>query len=1627
MTQETRARSVSCADLPSSAGKSGVSVIITNYNYDHYLPACLSSVTNQTRLPDEIIVVDDGSTDCSLETLSRYPDLNVIAKANGGQASAFNAGFAASTGDLVIFLDADDLLHPNAIETVCRVWSTSLAAVSFGLEIINSTGEPLGQYPLQMPEFLLHATLLKDRAFPFQPTSGNVFRRQAIDWAFPLPDHRWRISADALLIRVASLSGAIRHIPQTLGAYRVHGHNNYFRDDIPQIWRLRRGLTDMAQAALDLAEMTPRAPVGNAPGIASLLIFGAIRSQVMRHLMGAARDDLVHTLDEATRIWRTAVGARGTMLLRLLRHVLPRSSAVQNWIAEPHQRLWIAQHLLDLAIGPDLRQQHTDALMPSILATCRPTAETHTELPLRDHVFGPEWSRDPAGQPADLCGDRGEIILRRSGQGPALLGLELTVPEVLESVKLSAFHNDQIIFDETVSGETDIELLLSAPASIAPVTDIVRIEVCPSDRRFWARLKQRVQPCHRLRLHSLNLIVSHSQKTGAVLPVSAETGFQKILPATRAGGMFETLNDDGPFLGPQDLLVIGAPNDGLPTFLSVLMSADQVPGWFDLKIDETILFQGWIGPGSHCLARLPAHPGSETGTLALDTTFRPNDPLSEALVEIDAIGLIATDAVTTGDATLLPTNLWLTEDVQGGFQPYLKEGWERIEDGSTVMDSTSAAFRFGHSPLPPGSDLSLQIDIAPLAPPAPSATLIFIVEVNGAEAVTLAVNDRELIEFPLMQHLESGSNVVAVTCHCMARTGPGDENVLAHPGLKLEGFGLTDSAGPASEISTENGETLHPVDMDKRVGRLKSALAADANAGVDDLMAMRREMLDLVTRASPAAAAVMLTPECLETFSGLGRRLPVLGDRKVCLEHASGTGESDWLIGLATALLCGPAFTLVPDLSLSGLPALDDAHAEVIARYLMADATPETAAPQLVRHTAYVCRLLREIRDLIASAPPDSPHVHLARRMLEVCDLRHALFAGEDLTDYAACLGAALEADMTLKGHALTPRPRAGSENGRLRVGVLINHLDPAPETWIVSALIATLPREQFDVRLFTLFRSESSSERTDGAGVFGLGGQSYEICVAEIRRHSLDVFLLGSHFSGASLLARIAAHRLARRQIALSAISPMTTGLSSFDAFAIGDLVAPPAFQAQHTEPVVRAPGTGQIFAFDRATKPAADNPHLLRARLGIDADALIMASGAMLDKIGADMLAAWMDILGNAPNSVLLLYPFAQNWMRDFDEAQFLKTLHSSCLQNGLDRDRIKVLAPISGDDVQQVLRLADLYLDSFPYSGATTVVEALSLGCPVVTCPHPTQRGSQGAGWLQAFGLDELVCETIADYSARTITLLNAPDEIRRLEKTATANRDEALAQVAFTAWFPEFLGRQAVAASKPVRAPNYLFHHVPKAGGTAIRRMLGTWFEIVENYREPWSKTPPPQLQIDTLRPDQLLCGHFNADKAPLCSFYPETLDATRWRRITFIRDPLETALSKFFYERDQRGQYDEDFKPISLSEFLKTYPGLYLEHFECTKDNWREAIDRYWFIGTLERLDDCMDCLADALDKPRIERPLPRANATPRDLVPTDEDIRAFTVSAAIDFEIYREICKRLAVRLGEQPLDQFPR
>jgi glycosyltransferase involved in cell wall biosynthesis len=209
------------------------SIVVNNFNYRRFLREAVDSALAQSYPHTEVIVVDDGSTDGSWEIIQTYGDrVKGLRQENGGQASAFNTGFAHSRGDVLLFLDADDVLLPTAVEHALAALGPTDAKVHWPLWVIDSdarrTGTLLPTAPL--PEGELRDVLvdLGPDSYQTSPTSGNAWSRHFLRQVLPAPEPEYRQGADGYLLNLAPWFGPIRRLAGPEGCYRVHGGNQFW-------------------------------------------------------------------------------------------------------------------------------------------------------------------------------------------------------------------------------------------------------------------------------------------------------------------------------------------------------------------------------------------------------------------------------------------------------------------------------------------------------------------------------------------------------------------------------------------------------------------------------------------------------------------------------------------------------------------------------------------------------------------------------------------------------------------------------------------------------------------------------------------------------------------------------------------------------------------------------------------------------------------------------------------------------------------------------------------------------------------------------------------------------------------------------------------------------------------------------------------------------------------------------------------------------------------------------------------------------------------------------------------------------------------------------------------------------
>ena len=296
------------------------SVIVNNFNYARYVAEAIDSALAQTHSLTEVVVVDDGSTDESREIIASYGGQIVpVLKENGGQASAFNAGLAASSGDLVLFLDADDALLPTAVaEASARLDDSRVVKAHWPLWEIDAAGHRSGS---AVPDALAEGDLLEAviEEGPAghggnPPSSGNAWRRSFLERIFPVPEEVFRIWADVYLLELAPVYGRIARIEEPLGLYRLHGANRYAARPFEE--RLERGQEVYEHVCRELCERLPE--VGRAMSMSDC------RSKSWFHRVARSLDEICSVVPAGATFllldedeWGTGPALRDRLVLPL--------------------------------------------------------------------------------------------------------------------------------------------------------------------------------------------------------------------------------------------------------------------------------------------------------------------------------------------------------------------------------------------------------------------------------------------------------------------------------------------------------------------------------------------------------------------------------------------------------------------------------------------------------------------------------------------------------------------------------------------------------------------------------------------------------------------------------------------------------------------------------------------------------------------------------------------------------------------------------------------------------------------------------------------------------------------------------------------------------------------------------------------------------------------------------------------------------------------------------------------------------------------------------------------------------------------------------------------------------------
>lgn len=198
-----------------------ISIVVPSYNQGRYIGATLQSIIDQQYQNLELIVVDGGSTDNTLTVIKKY-EANFfwwISEPDAGQTAAINKGFVRSTGEIMAWINSDDLLAPGALHCIANYFAKHPETqVVYGDRIvINEEGLEIGRWilPSHSSRVLKWADFIPQETLYWTRKAWNLIGGRldetfhfAMDWDF--------------LLRLSAMRVEIHHLPAFLGLFRIH-------------------------------------------------------------------------------------------------------------------------------------------------------------------------------------------------------------------------------------------------------------------------------------------------------------------------------------------------------------------------------------------------------------------------------------------------------------------------------------------------------------------------------------------------------------------------------------------------------------------------------------------------------------------------------------------------------------------------------------------------------------------------------------------------------------------------------------------------------------------------------------------------------------------------------------------------------------------------------------------------------------------------------------------------------------------------------------------------------------------------------------------------------------------------------------------------------------------------------------------------------------------------------------------------------------------------------------------------------------------------------------------------------------------------------------------------------------
>ncbi|WP_449417179.1 glycosyltransferase [Phormidium nigroviride] len=364
------------------------------------------------------------------------------------------------------------------------------------------------------------------------------------------------------------------------------------------------------------------------------------------------------------------------------------------------------------------------------------------------------------------------------------------------------------------------------------------------------------------------------------------------------------------------------------------------------------------------------------------------------------------------------------------------------------------------------------------------------------------------------------------------------------------------------------------------------------------------------------------------------------------------------------------------------------------------------------------------------------------------------------------------------------------SDRNKIRLGILLEEISTQKEFFAALAAFEYLDKTKFEIILYN-FNIQNSKLGDYCQNLVNKQIQLPESLpsqVQAIRSDDLDILLIGTNWADARKPTfLLSLHRLARVQVAAAMPTATTTGIRNIDYFISGKLTLPVVnAPEEYREKLIAVDGSGICFSYPVPSEIAKVHP--TRSSWGASEGTVVFMSAARAFKIIPELRETWAKIIAAVPNSILVLHPFRSDG-ESYPIIPFFNQIRAVFSEKGIDKKRIVVIKVLpTRADFRECLKLADVYLDSFPYAGAASMVEPLLVGVPTVVREGQTARSRQSGAILRELQLPELIANTEDAYIDIAVALGTNPllrDRARQHIQQKMAEKPKFLDSRAYSA--------------------------------------------------------------------------------------------------------------------------------------------------------------------------------------------------------------------------------------------------